>query len=219
MILGTKNGDKSLSDPRIGVTRFAMLNNNPLEGHMLVGSRQTDAETSHRKTRDILARTIVKHVEKLSACSQRANTTFITRPTTFHLHLKLRITCDPQCPPHPGPCAFKPHQIFTRTTVRRQSEMAVLQRATGKPAGSVFIFNFAVANFTMVNELELMAVHTIWELVVNSVSWKEFQKIDGECGQDTHSQCTSVQCSLFTSAERTTRLAQVITDCIASLCA
>ena len=34
-----------------------------------------------------------------------------------------------------------------------------------------------------------------------SVSWKKFQKIDGECRQDTHSQHTSVQYSLFTSAE------------------
>ena len=32
---------------------------------------------------------------------------------------------------------------------------------------------------------------------------KEFRKIDGACGQDTHSQYTSVQYSLFTSAERT----------------
>ena len=38
-----------------------------------------------------------------------------------------------------------------------------------------------------------------------SVSWMEFQKIDGECGQDTHSQYTSVQHSLFTSAECTPR--------------
>ena len=42
-------------------------------------------------------------------------------------------------------------------------------------------------------------------MVVISVSWKEFQKIEGVCGQDTHSQCTSVQYSLFTSAERTSR--------------
>ena len=51
--------------------------------------------------------------------------------------------------------------------------MAVLQRATGKPAGSIFIFififmiifififNFAVADFAMANELELMATYTI----------------------------------------------------------
>ena len=40
-------------------------------------------------------------------------------------------------------------------------------------------------------------------MVVISVSWKEFQKIDGVCRQDTHSQHTTVQYSLFTSAERT----------------
>ena len=34
-------------------------------------------------------------------------------------------------------------------------------------------------NFTMANELELMAAHIIREMVVISVSWKEFQKIDG----------------------------------------
>ena len=42
-------------------------------------------------------------------------------------------------------------------------------------------------------------------MVVISVSWKEFQKIDVFCKQDTHSQYTSVQYSLFTSAERTPR--------------
>ena len=56
--------------------------------------------------------------------------------------------------------------------------MAVLQRATEKPAGSIFIFNFAVADFAMAEELELMATCIIWEMVVISVSWKEFQKID-----------------------------------------
>ena len=41
------------------------------------------------------------------------------------------------------------------------------------------------------------------------MSWKELQKIDGECNQDTHSQHTSVQYSLFTSAgTHRTRLAQ-----------
>ena len=35
-----------------------------------------------------------------------------------------------------------------------------------------------------------------------SVSLKEFRKIDARCRQDTHSQYTSVQYSLFTSAER-----------------
>ena len=37
------------------------------------------------------------------------------------------------------------------------------------------------------------------------VSWKEFQKFYGWCRQDTHSQYTFVQCSLFTSAERIAR--------------
>ena len=39
--------------------------------------------------------------------------------------------------------------------------MAVVQRATGKPVGSVFIFNFAVAKLTIANELELMVFHII----------------------------------------------------------
>ena len=57
-----------------------------------------------------------------------------------------------------------------------QNWMAVLQRATGKPAGSIFIFifNFAVAIFGMANEMELMAAYIISEVVVISVSWKEF---------------------------------------------
>ena len=42
-------------------------------------------------------------------------------------------------------------------------------------------------------------------MVVIAASWKEFQKIDGECRQDTHSQHTSVQYSPFTSAERIAR--------------
>ena len=50
-----------------------------------------------------------------------------------------------------------------------------------------------------------------------SFSWKEFQKIDGACGQDTHSQRTSVQYSLFTSAERIARAWP--NNCITSLCA
>ena len=42
-----------------------------------------------------------------------------------------------------------------------------------------------------------------------SVSWKEFQKIDGECGQCTHSQDTSVQHSLITAfTAQLMRLAQ-----------
>ena len=50
-------------------------------------------------------------------------------------------------------------------------------KAEKKTLGSVFIFNIAVARLTMANELEFMAFHII--LVVISVSWKEFQKIDG----------------------------------------
>ena len=38
----------------------------------------------------------------------------------------------------------------------QDAHLAVLQRATGKPVGSVFIFNIAVARLTMSNELELM---------------------------------------------------------------
>ena len=36
-------------------------------------------------------------------------------------------------------------------------------------------------------------------MVVISVSWKEFPKIDGRCRQDTHSRDTSVQYSLITA--------------------
>ena len=46
--------------------------------------------------------------------------------------------------------------------VVRKNWMAVLQRATRKPVGSVFIFSFAVARLTMANELELMVFHIIW---------------------------------------------------------
>ena len=51
----------------------------------------------------------------------------------------------------------------------------------------------------------------------DSVSRKEIQKVDGVCGQDTRSQHTSVQCSLFTSAERIARA--WLKSCITSLCA
>ena len=57
--------------------------------------------------------------------------------------------------------------LTTRSTIRRrrklrlqcrsQDWMAVLQRAMGKTAGSIFIFSFAVANLEMANELELVA--------------------------------------------------------------
>ena len=45
-----------------------------------------------------------------------------------------------------------------RLPCRSQDWMAALQRATVKPA-SVFIFIFAVTNFTVANELELMATY------------------------------------------------------------
>ena len=46
---------------------------------------------------------------------------------------------------------------------RSQDWMGVLQRVTGKPAGSVFIFNFnfAVADFAMANKLEFVATYII----------------------------------------------------------
>ena len=51
----------------------------------------------------------------------------------------------------------------------------------------------------------------------DSVSRREIQKVDGVCGQDTHSQHTSVQCSLLTSAERIGRA--WLKSCITFLCA
>ena len=48
-----------------------------------------------------------------------------------------------------------------RLLCRSENWMGVLQRATVKPVGSVFIFNFAVANLTMANKLELMVLHII----------------------------------------------------------
>ena len=53
------DGDKSLSEPWIGVTRFELLNKDPREGHMWV-SRQTDEETGVYKTWIHLAGRIVK---------------------------------------------------------------------------------------------------------------------------------------------------------------
>ena len=51
-------------------------------------------------------------------------------------------------------------------------------------------------------------------MVVISVSWKEFQEIDEGCRQDTHSVQTSVQYSLFSSAERShNALGSSHTDC------
>ena len=83
-----------------------------------------------------------------------------------------------------------------RSAIRRRRKFRLLCRTKKldggttesheNPAGSVFIFNIAVVQLTMADELELMAVHIIWEMVVISVSCKEFLKIDGECRQDTH---------------------------------
>ena len=100
-----------------------------------------------------------------------------------------------------------------RLLCRSENWMAVLQRATGKPASSVFIFIFififAVADFAMANELELVAIYIILEVVVISVSWKEVQKIDGVCRQDTHSQHTySAVQSVHKRGTHRTRLAQ-----------
>ena len=53
------DGDKSLSEPWIGVTRFELLNKDPPEGHMWV-SRQTDEEAGVQKTWIQLAGRIVK---------------------------------------------------------------------------------------------------------------------------------------------------------------
>ena len=77
---------------------------------------------------------------------------------------------------------------------RLENWMAVLQRPRGSPQAASSSLTSQVANFTKANELEHI-----------SVFWKEFLKIDGECRQDTRSQCTFVQNSLFTSAERTPR--------------
>ena len=101
-------------------------------------------------------------------------------------------------------------------------------RATGKPAGSIFIFHLAVADFATANELELMAAYIISVMVANEkvlfalvrsmincqfrkqiVLYYAITSIVGtrsfSCRQDTHSQHTSVQHSLFTSTERIAR--------------
>ena len=71
---------------------------------------------------------------------------------------------------------------------RSQDWMTELQRVTGKHVDSIFIFFFffifAVVDFGMTSELELMTAHITWEMLMISVSWKEFQKIDGRCRQD-----------------------------------
>ena len=69
-------------------------------------------------------------------------------------------------------------------------------------------------NFTMTNKLDLMAVHIIWEMVVISVPWKEFQKIDGGCRQTIH--ICAVQSGHKRGTHRTTRLAQKLLFIFAS---
>ena len=78
---------------------------------------------------------------------------------------------------------------------RSQDWMAVLPRATEKPAGSIFIFIFNA------NELELMATYIIREMVVISVSWKEFQKIDRGVWT-VHPQSLHIQRSTVSSQAR-----------------
>ena len=56
------DGDMSLSEPWIGVTRFELLNKETTR-RTLVGSRLTDKETGYFKTWTILVRRIVQHVE------------------------------------------------------------------------------------------------------------------------------------------------------------
>ena len=48
----------------------------------------------------------------------------------------------------------------------------------GNQQAATSSLNFEVANFTMANELELMATYIIWEMVVISVSSNVFQKIE-----------------------------------------
>ena len=91
--------------------------------------------------------------------------------------------------------------------VDRKNWMAVLQRATRKPAGSIFIFifNFAVTDVAMANDLELVAACIIWEMVVTSVFLEGTpqNRRREEVDRTPTRKYTSVQYSLFTSAERT----------------
>ena len=73
----------------------------------------------------------------------------------------------------------------------------------GKPASSVFIFNIAVANFTMANELEPRQSKSSEKWWWFRFPGRNSRKSTGGCRQDTHSQYTSVPNSLCTSAERT----------------
>ena len=84
-------------------------------------------------------------------------------------------------------------------------------RWTRRAASSSSIFNFAVeTDFTMTNELELMATYIIGEMVVISVPSKEFQKQSTRrCRQDNAltAHICAVQ-SVHKRGTHTTRLAQ-----------
>ena len=58
------DGDKSLSEPWIGVTRFALLTNKSTR-MIFVGSRQNDEKSGPNKTGEHFARRMVKHVKRL----------------------------------------------------------------------------------------------------------------------------------------------------------
>ena len=65
------DGDKLLSEPGIGVTRFERLNKDPPEGH--VGSRQIDEETGYYKTCTYIWREEWSRVSKIEAASAAMN--------------------------------------------------------------------------------------------------------------------------------------------------
>ena len=69
----------------------------------------------------------------------------------------------------------------------------------------------------MANELELMAAHIIWKMVVISVSWKEFQKIDGWV-DSTPTHKTHV-CSTVCSQARTAQLMRLAQELHCHHCA
>ena len=90
-----------------------------------------------------------------------------------------------------------------RLLCRSENWMAVLQRATVEPAGSVFIFIFAMGKLP---NSKRVGAHGIPLHLING---GDFGFLDGipekrrRVGVDkTHSQHTSVQYSWFTSAER-----------------
>ena len=78
-----------------------------------------------------------------------------------------------------------------RSTLRRRRKlrlprMVELQRVTMKPVDSVFIFNIAVAKFTVTAELELRTFHIIWQTVTISVSREEFPNNNGTSTHKKH---------------------------------